>query len=53
MRTYGTKNVLFGSDYPMWSPDIEVERFMRIPLTDQERSDILWNNADRLLHLEL
>ena len=53
LRTYGTKNVLFGSDYPMWSPDIEVERFMRIPLTDQERSDILWNNADRLLHLEL
>lgn len=51
LRCFGTKNVLFGSDYPMWSPDEEVARFMRIPLTRQEREDILWNNTARLLNL--
>ena len=51
IRRYGTKNVLFGSDYPMWDPKEEVERFMNIPLTDEEREDILWNNAMRLLGL--
>lgn len=48
IRAYGCKNVLYGSDYPMYAPAEELARFLRLPLTSQEREDILWNNAARL-----
>ena len=51
IRKIGVENVLFGTDYPMWDPKEEVERFMQLNLTDAEREDILWNNAARILKL--
>ena len=51
IHRFGAKNVLYGSDYPMWNPAEELARFMKLPLTDAEREDILWNNAARLLQL--
>ena len=45
---YGTERVLFGTDYPMWDIDTEIERFMKIDLTQEQREDILYNNASRL-----
>lgn len=51
VRRFGVENVLFGSDYPMWDPAEEVERFMRLKLGDGEREDILWNNAARMFDL--
>ena len=49
---YGTKRVLFGTDYPMWEPAGEIERFMQLKLTEQEREDILYNNTARLLGIK-
>lgn len=49
---YGTKRVLFGTDYPMWEPAGEIERFMQLKLTEQEREDILCNNTARLLGIK-
>ena len=48
IMAYGTDRVLFGTDYPLWKPEIELERFMQIDLTDKEREDILYNNAFKL-----
>ena len=48
----GSENVMFGTDYPVMNTPEELERFMRIKLTESEREDILWNNAIRFLHLE-
>ena len=45
---YGEKRVLFGTDYPMWKPEIELELFMGIDLSDKAREDILYNNAARV-----
>ena len=45
---YGTHRVLFGTDYPMWEIDTEIERFMQIELSEEERQDILYNNAAKL-----
>ena len=45
---YGTSRVLFGTDYPLWDVKTELERFMKIDLTDEQRRDILYNNAARL-----
>lgn len=49
IHAYGADKVLFGSDFPMWTPAEELERFGRIPLTDEEREMILWKNAYDLL----
>ncbi len=52
IMAYGTKKVLFGTDYPMWSPEIEIERFMQIDLTVQQREDIFYNNAAKLFDIK-
>ncbi len=49
IRAHGHKKVLFGTDYPLAGAKEELERFMNIPLTQQEREDILYNNASHLL----
>ena len=51
VHRFGVENVLYGTDYPMWSPKDELQRFMRLQLSDREREDILWNNAARLFEL--
>lgn len=48
---FGVDNVFFGTDYPMWDASEELERFSRIPLTDEEREKILHKNIERLLKL--
>lgn len=45
--SYGSERVLFGTDYPLWAPEIEMERFMKIELSEDEREDILYNNAKK------
>ena len=48
---YGVDRVLFGTDYPMWEPEAEIDLFMRLPLTEDEREAILARNASRLLSI--
>ena len=48
---YGVDRVLFGSDFPMWRPTEELDRFLQIPLSEEEREKILWKNAAELLGL--
>lgn len=48
----GTENIMFGTDYPIVNTAEELARFFKIRLTEQQREDILWNNAIRFLHLE-
>ena len=52
IMAYGTNRVLFGTDYPMWEPKAEIERFMQIDLTDKEREDILYNNAAKMFDIQ-
>jgi hypothetical protein len=48
IRRYGADRVLFGTDYPMWSPIKELDRFMNLPLTDDERRMILSENVRKV-----
>ena len=48
IMAYGTDRVLFGTDYPMWDIETELERFMRIDLTEEQREDIFYNNTAKL-----
>lgn len=51
IMAYGSDRVLFGTDYPMWKPDEEIQRFLKIDLTEKERQDIFYNNAARLFKI--
>ena len=48
IHRYGADRVMFGSDFPMWSPEAELETFMKLRLTDEERRMILSENAKRI-----
>lgn len=53
IRRYGAHRVLFGTDYPMWSPHSEIDRFLSLPLTDKEKKLILSENAIKLFKLKI
>ncbi len=44
-------HLLFGSDFPYWSPGVAVEELARLPISAEERLDIERHNALRLLPL--
>ena len=46
--TYGVDKVLFGTDYPMWDPIDELERFFKIGLSEEENQKIFAENAKKL-----
>jgi len=51
IRQYGSGRVLFGSDAPWDSQQHALEGLLALPLTEEEREDILWRNAAGLLGL--
>jgi predicted TIM-barrel fold metal-dependent hydrolase len=51
IRAWGAERVLFGSDYPMWSPADELAVIKRLPFTDSEKEMILHGNIEKLLKL--
>ena len=52
IHAYGADKVLWGTDYPMWDAVSEMEYFNKIDLTEKERSQILYENASKLLKLD-
>lgn len=52
IRRYGADRVLFGSDYPMRSPENELDAFLLLGLTDDENEKILNKNACKIFNLE-
>ena len=52
IRSYGADRVLFGSDFPVWNPAEEAQRLLTLPLTDAEKEQILWGNAEKLFGQE-
>lgn len=50
IRKHGVHKMLFGTDYPMWDHEEELERFLRLDLTEEERTAILYGNGMKLLN---
>lgn len=53
IRSYGAERVLFGTDYPMWDFELEMQRFNALRLNDDERELILYKNAEKLFFTDL
>ena len=49
---YGTQRVLFGTDYPMWSPQTELNRFFSLGYSEKEKRQILSENAKKVFNIE-
>lgn len=53
LRAFGARRVLFGTDSP-WNDQSEAVRAIdALPLTAEEKADVFYNNAARLLHLPI
>ncbi len=48
---YGAERLAFGTDYPVWDPVREVELFLSLNLTDDQKEQIAWKTAERFLKL--
>ena len=46
---YGAERFVYGSDFPMWDPVREMERFMQLKLTDSQREQIAHITAEGIL----
>lgn len=49
IRRFGAERVLFGTDYPMWTPKTELDRLYALGLKPREMEMILHENAERLI----
>ncbi len=49
IRKLGVDRVMFGSDYPWFSPETDLKRFLQLPLTPAEKEKILGENAGKIL----
>lgn len=46
---FGADRLMFGTDFPMWNHEDELERFLALGLTDEENDLILHQNFERII----
>lgn len=51
IRLFGADRIFFGTDYPVTNATRELQRFFDLPLLEEERRAILWDNAAAFLGL--
>lgn len=51
IRQWGVERVMFGSDYPMWHPQQDIDTLLKMGLTENEYRMIFWDNAANLFGL--
>ncbi|MBP5661935.1 MAG: amidohydrolase [Clostridia bacterium] len=52
IRAYGADRVMFGTDYPMWDAQKELEFLTALPLAEDEKRQILSENACALWRID-
>ncbi|NMA95873.1 MAG: amidohydrolase [Clostridiales bacterium] len=53
IRTHGADKILFGVDYPMWTHEGELENILSLGLSEEELRLILYENACKLLNIDV
>ena len=51
INIYGADRIVYGTDFPMWNPKSAFEDFMKIPIDEDARRAILWDNAAKILKI--
>ena len=52
VNRYGAERFVYGSDYPMWDPVVEMDRFMKLKLSDDQFEQIAHKTAEYILKLK-
>ena len=53
VRFWGAERVMFGTDYPLWPQQPELDRIRRMELTDREYDLLLRQNAANLFQISI
>lgn len=51
MSKYGTDKIIFGTDYPIWRQEDEINRIMSLKLSDTDLEKIFHKNIEKLLNI--
>lgn len=51
IRIWGPERILFGTDYPMWKQQADIEYLYKLDLSDDDLERILWRNAAELFDI--
>ena len=51
VKKTGASKVIFGSEFPLSHPALEMKKVLLLPITDGQREQILGGNIRELLHL--
>ena len=51
INLYGAERMAYGTDYPLWDPVQEVQRFLQLKLKPEQIEQIAWKTAARFLNL--
>ena len=51
IRLYGAEHVIFGTDYPMWKAERDLDYFFSLDLSDTEREKILHLNTEKIFKI--
>ena len=53
IRAYGAERVMFGTDYPLWTQQPEIDYLKRLDLTEKEFEDILRGTCARMFGIDI
>ncbi len=53
IRAFGSDHVMFGTDYPMWADNKDIDYIENLPITDKEKDDIFFGTCSKLLDINL
>ena len=53
VEMYGYDRILFGSDFPMWTPSYELEVFRSLGFSEAALERMCWHNTERFLGMSL
>ena len=48
----GIDHIMWGTDFPMWSPSDEIERFLALGLSHEDNQKVFYDNFARFYHVE-
>ena len=51
IRAYGSKRVMFGTDYPFWPQDWEINYLLGLGLEPEEVEDVFWRTCAQLFQI--
>jgi len=45
---FGVEQFMFGTDYPMWTPSEEIEKVLKLGLSEEDNEKVFSKNFERL-----